>query len=134
MPSTSTTKPARPLSPHLQIYRPQLTSTLSILHRMTGIWLAIGLPVLVGLLVALAGGKEMYGEFIGWFHNPVGRILLFAWSFAFFYHFWAGIRHLLWDAGFFLTLKGVYATGWFVVGIALFSTGMTWAKILGWMS
>jgi succinate dehydrogenase / fumarate reductase cytochrome b subunit len=133
MPSTPPVKPARPLSPHLQVYKPQLTSVMSIVHRMTGVYMALGLPVFVAWLVALAGSEQFYNIFVGWFHNPVGQILLFGWSFAFFYHFWAGIRHLLWDAGFFLTLRGVYATGWFVLAMSVFATAMTWAKILGWI-
>jgi succinate dehydrogenase / fumarate reductase cytochrome b subunit len=100
---------------------------------MTGVGLAIGLPVFVAWLGALASSQHCYETFVGWFHNPIGQILLLGWSFAFFYHFWCGIRHLLWDAGFFLQLKSVYATGWFVVCIAVFSTAMTWAKILGWI-
>ncbi|HUY68735.1 MAG TPA: succinate dehydrogenase, cytochrome b556 subunit [Alphaproteobacteria bacterium] len=131
--STPAAKPVRPLSPHLQVYRPQLTSVLSILHRLTGVALALGLPVLVAYLVALMKGPQAYGAFTHCLHNPIAQICLFGWSFAFFYHFWAGIRHLCWDSGLFLSLKGVYATGWFVVAIALFSTAMTWAKILGWM-
>jgi succinate dehydrogenase / fumarate reductase cytochrome b subunit len=86
------------------------------------------------MLAALASSPHCYETFTSWFHNPLGQILLFGWSAAFFYHFWCGIRHLLWDAGLFLELKGVYATGWFVVGISAFSTALTWAKILGWMS
>jgi succinate dehydrogenase / fumarate reductase cytochrome b subunit len=124
----------RPLSPHLQIYKPQLTSGLSIFHRMTGIGLALGLPVFVAWLCALAKGADAYARFLSCAHSTVGQILLFGWSWAFFYHFWAGIRHLCWDAGFFLDIKNVYRTGWFVLGISTFSTLMTWAKILGWVS
>ncbi len=128
-----TNKTTRPLSPHLQVYKWQLTSVMSILHRATGVGLAFGLPVFVAWLVALAEGRDSYTTFIGWFHNPVGQILLFGWTWAFFYHFWCGIRHLLWDSGLFLTIKGVYTTGWIAVGISTFATAMTWAKILGWM-
>ncbi len=131
--TTPSTKPARPLSPHLQVYKPQLTSIMSILHRATGVYLALGLPVFVGWLVAVAANQQTYEMVIGWCQTPVGQVLMFGWTWAFFYHFWCGIRHLLWDAGYFLTIKGVYATGWFVLFISTFAAGMTWAKILGWM-
>ena len=75
----------------------------------------------VGWLVALAASKQFYDYAIGWLHNPLWQIALFFWSWAFFYHFWTGIRHLLWDAGFFLSIRGVYATGWFAFGISAFA-------------
>ncbi len=91
--------PNRPLSPHLQIYKPQLTSFLSICHRMTGIGLAVGVLFLVCWLSSAATGPESFAriqEFNGsWF----GRLLLFGWTFALFYHLCNGIRHLFWDAG-----------------------------------
>lgn len=131
--TTPAAKPARPLSPHLSVYRPQISSVMSIFHRMTGIGLALGLPVFVAWTVAVAAGPQVYATFVGLFHNPVGQILLFGWSWAFFYHFWCGIRHLLWDAGLFLTIKGLYATGWAAFIISTLSTALTWAKILGWL-
>ena len=127
-------KRARPLSPHLQIYRPQLTSIMSILHRATGIALALGLPVFVAWLVALAAGEGIYNSFIDLFQNPIGQILLFGWSWSFFYHFCTGIRHLLWDAGYFLDIKGVYATGWTAVAISTLVTAGVWAMLLGWVA
>src|SRR5476649_2375079 len=92
-------KTARPLSPHLQVYRPQLTSVLSIFHRMTGVALALGLPVFVAWLVVVASGQETYSTFISYLQTTIGQILLCGWTLAFFYHFCCGIRHLLWDAG-----------------------------------
>src|ERR1700741_74027 len=94
---------ARPLSPHLQIYRPQLTSVLSILHRATGIALGVGTLLLVYWLIAVAAGAgaraayDVAQRLIGsWF----GRLLLFGWTLAFFYHLANGVRHLAWDAGY----------------------------------
>ncbi len=98
------TSPDRPLSPHLQIYRPQLTSVLSILHRATGVALSLGTLLLVYWLIALA----LIGSWLG-------RLLLFGWTIAFFYHLANGVRHLVWDAGRGYELPVVYASGWTVV-------------------
>ena len=90
----------RPLSPHLQIYRPQITSTLSIMNRITGVALSAGTLLMAAWLIAAASSPDaFYGvqAFTGsWF----GRLLLFGWTVALFYHFFNGIRHLAWDAGY----------------------------------
>ena len=118
--------PPRPLSPHLQIYRWQLTSVLSILHRITGLALAIGTRLLVYWLVATAAGPAAFAtaqELIG---SILGRLLLFAWTVALFYHLANGIRHLLWDAGRGFELRSVYASGWAVVIAAVALSLITW--------
>lgn len=116
----------RPLSPHLQVYRPQLTSVLSILHRLTGIFLALGTLLLVWWLVAAAAGPEAYGA-VQWFLGSwLGYLLLFGWSVAFFYHLCNGIRHLVWDAGYGLELEDVYRSGWAVVIATAALTVIAW--------
>jgi succinate dehydrogenase / fumarate reductase cytochrome b subunit len=105
----------RPLSPHLQIYKPQLTSMLSILHRITGVALAVGSIVLVYWLIAAAAGGAAFDRAQGLAGAWYGRLLLFGWAFALFFHFANGIRHLCWDAGLGFELKTVYASGWTVV-------------------
>jgi len=112
----------RPLSPHVFIYRWQITNTLSILHRVTGVALSIGLLVFVWWLVSLAGGAADYAqslEFIGatWFKLP-----LIGWSFCFFYHFANGIRHLFWDVGAGFEHHQIQMSGWLVVVAAVIST------------
>jgi succinate dehydrogenase / fumarate reductase cytochrome b subunit len=127
----STVKAARPLSPHLQVYKPQLTSGMSIFHRLTGVALAIGLPVFVLWLLALASGPQRYWHFIGSFQTTLGQILLFGWTFSFFYHLFCGMRHLLWSAGYFLDIKSVYSTGRIVIGVSVLLTIGLWFKIYG---
>jgi succinate dehydrogenase / fumarate reductase cytochrome b subunit len=105
----------RPLSPHLQIYRRQLTSVLSILHRFTGIGLAVGLLYLVCWLIAAASGLEAFDRLQSFNGSPIGRLLLFGWSVAFFYHLLNGIRHLAWDAGWGFELPAAYKTGYAVL-------------------
>ena len=105
----------RPLSPHLQVYRPQLTSVLSITHRLTGIALAVGTVWLVAWLAAAAAGPEAFAgaqDFAGSFF---GQLLLFGWTLALFYHLCNGIRHLFWDAGYGFELDEAYRSGWTVL-------------------
>lgn len=123
----------RPLSPHLQIYRWQLTSVLSILHRMTGIALAIGAILLVAWLGAAADGPGAYAKMQGFLGSWIGLILLFGWSVALFYHLCNGIRHLAWDTGHGLDLKSVYASGWTVVAATAVLTVIAWiAGLASW--
>lgn len=105
----------RPLSPHLQIYRPQLTSMLSIAHRAAGLALGIGTLFLVWWLIAAANGGEAFAAVQGFFGSWLGLLLLFGWSFCFFYHLANGIRHLMWDTGHGLDLRTTYVSGWIVV-------------------
>jgi succinate dehydrogenase / fumarate reductase cytochrome b subunit len=116
----------RPLSPHLQVYRWQLTSVMSILHRASGVALAAGTILLVWWLGAAADGPEAYAgvqRFLGsWF----GRVLLFGWSLGLFYHLCNGLRHLCWDTGRGLELRSVYASGWAVVAATIVLTLVAW--------
>lgn len=117
----------RPLSPHLQVYKPQLTSVMSILHRLTGIALAVGTLLLVYWLAAAAGGPESYATAQAFIASPIGLILLFGWTLAFFYHLCNGIRHLFWDAGYGFELPTVYKSGWTVLIATAVLTLLSWA-------
>ncbi len=94
------TKPAtRPLSPHLQIYRPMLTMMVSIMHRITGVALYFGVILLVWWLTA-AATSEAYFDFVqGFFGHWFGRLVLFGFTWALIHHALGGIRHLIWDSG-----------------------------------
>jgi succinate dehydrogenase / fumarate reductase cytochrome b subunit len=118
--------PQRPLSPHLQIYRWQLTSVLSILHRTTGIALSVGTLLLAWWLIAAAAGPAAFDTAQGFIGSWLGRLLLLGWSWALFYHLANGIRHLAWDAGFGFELRTVYATGWAVVVLSILLTLIAW--------
>lgn len=125
---SSADRPAsnRPLSPHLQVYRPQLTSILSITHRGTGIFLALGALYLVCWLLAIASGPDAYASVSAFSASIVGRLLLLGWTFSLFYHLANGIRHLVWDAGIGLDLKTTYMSGWLVVVGAVVLTVIAW--------
>ena len=116
----------RPLSPHLQIYKPQITSILSILHRGTGIVLSIGSIILVLWIVALTLGENTYSMFSNLINNWFGKLIIFCFTFALFYHLSNGIRHLFWDAGYGYDLKHAYISGVAVIISSLFLTSITW--------
>ncbi len=119
----------RPLSPHLQVYRPQLTTVLSISHRATGIVLSLGMAVVVVWLLALSSGPEAYDRFIGLLASIPGLVFLLVWTFSLFFHLFNGIRHLLWDAGWLLDLRGAYASGWTVVVLSILLTIAIWGGL-----
>ena len=120
----------RPLSPHLQIYRPQLTSMLSILHRATGIALAVGALYLAVWVMCAAASPRAYATFQSFNTSIVGRLVLGGWLFSGFYHLCNGIRHLFWDSGRGLELKSVYAGGWAVLAATAVLTALSWAVVL----
>lgn len=110
----------RPLSPHLGIYRWQITMTMSILHRATGVALAVGTLALVYWLTAAGLGPDSYAEAQGLFASWFGQLLLAGWAFSFFYHLCNGIRHLAWDAGWGFEIRTLYITGytvWLAAGL-----------------
>jgi succinate dehydrogenase / fumarate reductase cytochrome b subunit len=116
----------RPLSPHLQIYRPQLTSVLSIIHRLSGVALAVGTLLLVYWLAAAAGGPESFESAQSFVGSFVGRLLLFGWTVGLFYHLCNGIRHLAWDVGLGFELDEVYRSGWTVVAATAVLSLLVW--------
>ena len=107
----STTKHPRPLSPFM-MYRWQYTNTLSILNRVTGIILTVGLLPFVYWLVAAASGEEAYATAHDVFAHPLAKVALFGFSFAFFYHLMNGVRHLVWDTGHGLERRSARISGW----------------------
>jgi succinate dehydrogenase / fumarate reductase, cytochrome b subunit len=116
------TQAERPLSPHLQIYKWQLTMAMSILHRGTGLALAGGTIFLVWWLVAAASGDQAFAAADWFFGSWLGLIFLFGWCFSFFYHLCNGIRHLAWDAGYGFEIPTAYATGYVATGAAIVLT------------
>lgn len=116
----------RPMSPHLQIYKPQLTSILSILHRGTGIVLALGTLLVTYWLAAVAGGEESFNTANAILGSWFGKMVLFGWTWALFYHLANGIRHLMWDVGFGFDLPTVYLTGKIVVAVSFALTVLLW--------
>ena len=127
MDSTSTRR--RPLSPFLTVYRWQYTMALSILHRVTGCALSVGLLLLVYWLVAAASGAGAYETARHFFAHPLVRILLIGFSFAFFYHLLNGARHMTWDTGHGLERKAARLSGWIVFLGAIATTALFWVLL-----
>ena len=129
--TSSAAKSKRPLSPHLQIYKPQFTSVLSISHRLAGLALAVGSVLLTVWIVAVAAGPEEYAAFTRFLGSWFGRLLLLGWSIALFYHLLNGIRHLFWDAGYGFDLvtaeKSAYAV---LIGTACLTVLAWWFGLM----
>jgi succinate dehydrogenase / fumarate reductase cytochrome b subunit len=123
----------RPLSPHLQVYRPQLTSMLSLLHRATGIALSVGALYLATWVVYASASPKTYALFQSFNTSILGRVFVAGWLFSMFYHLCNGIRHLFWDAGYGFDLKDAYRSGWIVVGVSLLATLLSWIAALRMM-
>ena len=122
----STPVSSRPLSPNIQIYRPQLTSVLSIAHRISGIILSLGAVGLVIWLGAAAAGPRAYGLVQSTIGSWAGQVALFGCTFAFFLHLCGGIRHLVWDTVHGFELRSIYISGWTVVGSSAALTVAAW--------
>ena len=109
----------RPLSPHLTIYSRELTSVMSIVHRATGVVLAIGAFGLVAWLLAIAGEGRSFAILHAFANSTLGKITQAAFIVALVYHFLNGIRHLLWDIGWGYELPRAYASGYVVITLTV---------------
>ena len=118
----------RPLSPHLQIYRPMLTMLMSIAHRLSGIGNAIGFLLLVWWLVAISIGPEAYAQVSQFFGSIFGRLLLFLFSWSLIHHMLGGIRHLIWDTGHGLGKVSIEVFAWATI------VGSTVLTVLVWVA
>src|ERR1700688_326292 len=118
----------RPLSPFMfpVWYRFQITSALSIVHRLTGIGLSVGSILLAWWLIAVAAGGNIFTLTHGFIASPFGELLLFLWSAAFYYHLCSGIRHLFWDAGYGFEIRSAYRTGYAVLAATVLLTIFAW--------
>ncbi len=122
-------KAGRPLSPHLTIYRWPISMTLSILHRLTGVALSGGLVILTIWLLTLSYGATAYEPVAALLGTLFGKLLLVAFSYAFFFHFCNGIRHLFWDVGKGFEMRQVVASAWSVVIASLALTLLFWMSL-----
>jgi len=116
----------RPLSPHLDVYKLPLSALISIVHRGTGAFLAIGSLALVCWLMALAEGAESFASAQSFFGGFFGSLILFGWTFALFFHLANGVRHLIWDAGYGFEKEAVEKSSIIVIGAAGFLTVLVW--------
>jgi succinate dehydrogenase / fumarate reductase cytochrome b subunit len=117
----------RPRSPNIQIYRPQLTSVLSIGNRITGAFLSLGAVILVAWLIAGMIGPDVFAAAQSAVASWPGQVVLVAFTFALFFHLCGGIRHLWWDTVHGFELRQIYASGWAVVAASVVLTAAAWA-------
>jgi succinate dehydrogenase / fumarate reductase, cytochrome b subunit len=120
----------RPLSPHMQVYRWQVQMVTSILHRATGIALAVGSLLVICGLLSLAAGEDSFNHFKSMIGSPVGMVLLIGWSWALFYHLCNGIRHLIQDAGAGYAIAQFVRSSWLSVVGSIVLTLLVWAYVL----
>ena len=116
----------RPISPHLQVYKPQITSVLSIFHRITGVALTFGLILLVAWIFTLSLGEEYFEYFVMFIKSWFGLLILFGFTFALNYHLCNGIRHLFWDAGYGYEIETVHKSGLAVLVVSCILTILIW--------
>ena len=121
---------ARPLSPHVQVWRWHVTMWASILHRVAGIGLYVGALILMAWTLSLAAGPGAYGAFAWLAGSIIGRLVLIGLTLCVFYHLANGVRHLSWDAGYGFRPRTADATAWLAFGFALIATLLLWGVIL----
>jgi succinate dehydrogenase / fumarate reductase cytochrome b subunit len=120
----------RPLSPHLQIYRPLINMVMSILHRITGGALYFGTLLLAWWLIAAAVGQRYYDFVNGLFAHPLGKVVLCAYTWALMHHMLGGIRHLIWDTGHGLDLVSVDRLSWATIIGSIVLTLAIWTLVM----
>ena len=123
---------ARPLSPHLQVYRRQIQMVTSILHRITGVILVVGSLLVAAVLLALASGAEPWARAQDLAGSWFGLLVLVGWTWALAYHWINGIRHLLQDAGWGYSIPQFVRNGWISVFGSLALTLLVWGVVYCW--
>ncbi|MFA9387030.1 MAG: succinate dehydrogenase, cytochrome b556 subunit [Methyloceanibacter sp.] len=123
----------RPLSPHLQIYRPMLTMMMSIAHRISGASLAVGFTLLTWWLVAISMGPEAYACVADFFGSLIGRALLLLFTWALIHHMLGGIRHLIWDTGAGFSRTSIEVLAWLTITGSIVLTILVWVVGYGIM-
>jgi succinate dehydrogenase / fumarate reductase cytochrome b subunit len=121
---------ARPLSPHLQVYRWQVQMATSILHRATGVILSVGALALVWGLTALAGGAERWAAFAACLGSPLGKLAMLGFSWALAYHLVNGVRHLLQDGGLGFSIPDFVRSSWISIIGSVVLTALGWGIVL----
>ena len=109
----------RPLSPHITIYKPQITSVLSITHRITGFFLSLGLIIIAIFIIFASVSNNLFNFFQEILLSNFGKLIIFMWTLSTFYHLLNGLRHLFWDLGYGFEIKNATLSGWMVISFAL---------------
>ena len=115
----------RPLSPHMSIYRPQVTSMFSILHRITGVGMTLGAILIVWWFLAAATSPAYFEMVDGFLTSWFGGLIMILSVWALWYHFCNGIRHLIWDLGWGMEIETVAQSAWLILAISVILTIIT---------
>ncbi len=121
-------KKNRPISPHLSIYRPQITSILSISHRASGVFQSLGLLLIFLLLVSLFLGETFHEYYMLFIGSYLGMLFIFFYVLSLCYHMLNGIRHIIWDLGFCFEIKNVYYSGYTILFLTLVFSALLLVK------
>lgn len=121
---------ARPLSPHLQIYKMPVSMVMSIVHRITGSALYVGTLIVAALLVAAAAGPDAYDKVTALLGTWPGLVVLFGYTWALLHHLAGGVRHFIWDTGAGFNLQTVDLMSWATLAFSLTGTVLIWAYVL----
>jgi succinate dehydrogenase / fumarate reductase cytochrome b subunit len=128
---------ARPLSPHLQIYRPQINMVMSVFHRLTGSALYFGAALIAWWLIAAATGPDYFAFVNGLFATWVGMVVIIGYTWALIHHLLGGLRHLIWDTGAGLDIASINLLSWGTIVLSLLLTAGLWLYIAverGWIA
>lgn len=119
----------RPLSPHLTIYKPQITSLMSITHRITGVFQSVGLLIICIFLISLLFGSQIHNTLQIFVNHIVGKTFFIFYTFSLCYHLFNGIRHLAWDLGLGFNLNNVNYTGYATIILAFMLNFFIWLVV-----
>ena len=119
----------KPLSPHLTIYKPQITSLMSITHRITGVFQSIGLLIICIFLISLLFGSQIHNTLQIFVNHIVGKTFFIFYTFSLCYHLFNGIRHLAWDLGLGFNLNNVNYTGYATIILAFMLNFFIWLVV-----
>lgn len=122
-------RPQRPLSPHLQIYSPQINMVMSIFHRITGAALYFGTLLLAWWLIAAATSPQYFNYVSSWFATWPGKIVMLGYTWALLHHMLGGIRHFIWDLGKGYDLQTIDRLSWGSLFLSLILTGLIWVTV-----
>ena len=122
-------QPKRPLSPHLQIYKPLVNMVVSIIHRMTGAALYLGSLLLAWWLIAAAVGPDYFNYVESWFATWPGKLILIGYTWALLHHMLGGLRHFLWDTGHGYDLEMIDKLSWGSIVLSLAATAVIWISV-----
>ena len=119
-------KKNKPLSPHLTIYKPQITSVMSISHRLSGVFQSVGTVIVFIFFISIFAGEKYYDLTTFFFNSYLGRLFIFFYIFSLCYHMCNGIRHLVWDLGYGFEIKNVYYSGYVTIASAVILNTLVW--------